>query len=147
MRKPPQMNSDKYHPEPARGELAEDSDAELPLNSSEIAQESSAAKKERGEQVTPAIEFRNVDFSYDEKKVIDDLSFKVARGEIKIILSGSGGGKSTILKLILGLLKADAGQIFIDGEEISTYDESQLRRVREKIGMVFQEGADLDYMY
>src|SRR6266550_6797530 len=135
------MNNDHHHRGPARGGLAESSDAELPLNLSDIVQESSAAKQETGELVTPAIEFRNVDFSYDEKKIIDDLSFKVARGEIKIILSGSGGGKSTILKLILGLLKPDAGQIFIDGEEISTYDESQLRRVREKIGMVFQEGA------
>src|SRR6266566_6869460 len=92
----------------------------------------------------PAIEFRHVDFSYDDNKVLDDLSFQVARGEIKIILSGSGGGKSTILKLILGLLKPDAGQVFIDGEEISTYDETQLQRVREKIGMVFQEGALFD---
>jgi phospholipid/cholesterol/gamma-HCH transport system ATP-binding protein len=137
------MNSDQYQ-ELARGGLADDSDAELPLNVSDIAQESSAAKQVRGELVTPAIEFRNVDFSYDEKKVIDDLSFKVARGEIKIILSGSGGGKSTLLKLILGLLKPDTGQIFIDGEEISTYDESQLQAVREKIGMVFQEGALFD---
>src|SRR5438046_9681931 len=98
----------------------------------------------RTKPMTSAIEFRNVYFSYDETKVLHDLTFKVARGEIKIILSGSGGGKSTILKLILGLLKPDAGQIFIDDEEISTYDESQLRRVREKIGMVFQEGALFD---
>jgi len=94
--------------------------------------------------MTPAIEFRNVYFSYDETKVLHDLTFKVAKGEIKIILSGSGGGKSTILKLILGLLKPDAGQIFIDGEEISAYDETQLQRVRDKIGMVFQEGALFD---
>jgi len=57
----------------------------------------------------PAIEFRNVDFSYEDKKVLDDLSFQLAKGEIKIVLSGSGGGKSTILKLVLGLLKPDAG--------------------------------------
>jgi phospholipid/cholesterol/gamma-HCH transport system ATP-binding protein len=141
------MNNGQHHRGPARGELAESSDAELPLNLSDIVQESSAVKQETGELVTPAIEFRNVNFSYDEndeKKVIDNLSFKVARGEIKIILSGSGGGKSTILKLILGLLKPDGGQVFIDGEEISTYDETQLRRVREKIGMVFQEGALFD---
>ena len=94
--------------------------------------------------MTPAIEFRNIYFSYDETKVLHDLTFKVAKGEIKIILSGSGGGKSTILKLILGLLKPDAGQIFIDGEEISAYDETQLQRVRDKIGMVFQEGALFD---
>lgn len=92
----------------------------------------------------PAIEFRHVDFSYDDNKVLDDLSFQVAKGEIKIILSGSGGGKSTILKLILGLLKPDAGQILIDSEEITEYDETDLQHARDKIGMVFQEGALFD---
>jgi phospholipid/cholesterol/gamma-HCH transport system ATP-binding protein len=92
----------------------------------------------------PAIEFRNVNFSYEDEKVLDDLSFKVAKGEIKIILSGSGGGKSTILKLVLGLLKPDAGQIFVDGEEITEFDETELERVRDNIGMVFQEGALFD---
>src|SRR6266404_4027613 len=92
----------------------------------------------------PAIEFRHVDFSYDDNAVLDDLSFQVAKGEIKIILSGSGEGKSTILKLILGLLKPDAGQIFIDGEEITGRDEGEMQEVRDKIGMVFQEGALFD---
>jgi phospholipid/cholesterol/gamma-HCH transport system ATP-binding protein len=92
----------------------------------------------------PAIEFRHVNFSYEDKRVLNDLSFQLAKGEIKIILSGSGGGKSTILKLVLGLLKPDAGQIFIDGEEISEFDETELQRIRDKIGMVFQEGALFD---
>jgi phospholipid/cholesterol/gamma-HCH transport system ATP-binding protein len=82
--------------------------------------------------------------SFEDQKVLDDISFIVKKAEIKIILCGSGGGKSTILKLILGLLKPDAGQIFVDGEEITNYDETQLQRVREKIGMVFQEGALFD---
>ena len=137
------MNSDQYKG-PARGERAADSVGVLPLNVSDPAQESSAAIQEGRELLTPAIEFRDVYFSYDENKVLDDLSFKLAKGEIKVILSGSGGGKSTILKLFLGLLKPDAGQIFIDGEEISKYDETELQRVREKIGMVFQEGALFD---
>jgi phospholipid/cholesterol/gamma-HCH transport system ATP-binding protein len=92
----------------------------------------------------PAIEFRNVDFSYEDKKVLDNLSFTLGKGEIKIILSGSGGGKSTILKLILGLLKPDAGQILVDGEDITQLDETELQRTRDKIGMVFQEGALFD---
>ena len=92
----------------------------------------------------PAIEFRHVYFSYDDNKILEDLSFQVAEGEIKIILSGSGGGKSTILKLILGLLKPDAGQIFIDGEEVTGRDEAEMQEVRDKIGMVFQEGALFD---
>ncbi|PYS24905.1 MAG: organic solvent resistance ABC transporter ATP-binding protein [Acidobacteria bacterium] len=92
----------------------------------------------------PAVEFRNVSFSYDDKTVLNDLSFKLEQGEIKIILSGSGGGKSTILKLILGLLKPDKGQIFIDGEDIAPLDEDELQRARDKMGMVFQEGALFD---
>jgi len=116
---------------------------EMAMNS-DPAQKSPAAKQHGRGLMAPAVEFLNVDFSYDQKKVLDNLSFKVAKGEIKIILSGSGGGKSTILKLILGLLKPDAGEIFIDGEEISKYDETKLQRVRGKIGMVFQEGALFD---
>src|SRR5438477_6005473 len=100
-------------------------------------------KDEHGLAV-PAIEFRQVDFSYEDDKVLDDLCFQVARGEIEIILSGSGGGKSTILKLILGLLKPDAGQIFIDGEEITGRDEAEMQELRDKIGIVFQEGALFD---
>ncbi len=93
---------------------------------------------------TPAVEFRNVHFFFDDEKVLDGISFTVMRGEIKIILSGSGGGKSTILKLILGLLKPDEGQVLIDDEDITNYDESQLMPVRDKIGMVFQEGGLFD---
>jgi phospholipid/cholesterol/gamma-HCH transport system ATP-binding protein len=93
------------------------------------------------EQTIPAVEFRDVSFSFENEKVLDRLSFTVMRGEIKIILSGSGGGKSTILKLILGLLKPEQGNVLIDGEDITAYDESQLKPVRDKIGMVFQEGG------
>jgi phospholipid/cholesterol/gamma-HCH transport system ATP-binding protein len=96
------------------------------------------------ELAIPAVEFRDVSFSFDDEKVLDRLSFKVMKGEIKIILSGSGGGKSTILKLILGLLKPDEGQVLIDDEDITNYDESQLKHVRDKIGMVFQEGGLFD---
>src|SRR5256714_9528830 len=106
--------------------------------------EANSADDEAQARATPAIEFRHVSFSFADKKVLDDISFKVVKGEIKIILSGSGGGKSTMLKLILGLLKPDAGQIFVDGEEITNLDETEMQRARDKIGMVFQEGALFD---
>ena len=96
------------------------------------------------ERITPAIEFKDVHLAFDERVILDGISFTVRRGETKIVLGGSGGGKSTIIKLILGLLKPDAGQIFVDGEEVSLYDEAQLMPVRQKIGMVFQEGALFD---
>jgi phospholipid/cholesterol/gamma-HCH transport system ATP-binding protein len=107
------------------------------------AAESSVEEKD-GERTIPAIEFRHVYFSFDDKKVLDDISFTVMKGEIKIILSGSGGGKSTILKLILGLLKPDEGQILIDGEDITDFEEAEMERVRKKMGMVFQEGGLFD---
>ena len=96
------------------------------------------------ERITPAIEFKDVHLAFDDRVILDGISFIVKRGETKIVLGGSGGGKSTIIKLILGLLKPDAGQIFIDGEEVSAYDEAKLMPVRQKIGMVFQEGALFD---
>jgi phospholipid/cholesterol/gamma-HCH transport system ATP-binding protein len=92
----------------------------------------------------PAIEFRNVLLAFDDRVVLDHLSFKVMKGETKLILGGSGGGKSTIIKLVLGLLKPDAGRVFVDGEDITEYNEEQMMKVRKKIGMVFQEGALFD---
>lgn len=95
-------------------------------------------------RILPAIEFRDVHLSFDDKKILDGLSMTVKRGETKIILGRSGGGKSTIIRLILGLLKPDSGQILIDGEEITHYTEPEMMNVRQKMGMVFQEGALFD---
>jgi len=98
---------------------------------------------ERG-RTSPAVEFRDVHLSFEDKKVLDGVGFTVRKGEIKIILSGSGGGKSTVLKLILGLLKPEEGQVLIDGEDVTNYGETELEPVRKKIGMVFQEGGLFD---
>lgn len=94
--------------------------------------------------VVPAIEFRDVHLAFGDRVILENVSFTVARGESKIVMGGSGTGKSTILRLALGLIKPDAGQILIDGEEITDHSEEQLMRVRQKIGMVFQEGALFD---
>jgi phospholipid/cholesterol/gamma-HCH transport system ATP-binding protein len=75
---------------------------------------------------------------------LDGISFTVRRGETKVILGRSGGGKSTTIRLILGLLKPDSGQILIDGEDITHYSENEMMEVRKKVGMVFQEGALFD---
>lgn len=96
------------------------------------------------DRAIPAIEFRNVVLAFDERVILDNLSFKVMKGETKIILGGSGGGKSTIIKLVLGLLKPDSGQVLVDGEDITEHSEEQMMSVRKKIGMVFQEGALFD---
>ena len=96
------------------------------------------------DRILPAIEFRDVHLSFEDKKILNGVSFTVRRGETKLILGRSGGGKSTTIRLILGLLKPDSGQIFVDGEEITNYTEEQMMKVRQKMGMVFQEGALFD---
>lgn len=111
---------------------------------SENAAESTFHEVDDRQRIIPAIEFRDVVLSFDERVVLDHLSFKVLKGETKIILGGSGGGKSTIIKLVLGLLKPDSGRIFVDGEDITDYNEVQMMPVRKNIGMVFQEGALFD---
>ena len=108
------------------------------------AAESTFREIDDSDRAIPAIEFRNVTMIYDGRRVLNDLSFKVMKGETKIILGGSGCGKSTTIKLVLGLVKPDSGQILVDGEDVTNYSEAQMMRVRKKIGMIFQEGALFD---
>ncbi len=111
---------------------------------SDRAAESTFREVDDSERAIPAIEFRNVTMIFDGRKVLNDLSFKVMKGETKIILGGSGCGKSTTIKLVLGLLKPDSGQILVDGEDVTEYAETDMMKVRKKIGMIFQEGALFD---
>ncbi len=82
--------------------------------------------------------------SYDERVILEDVSFVVNPGETKIVMGGSGTGKSTILKLVLGLIKPDSGRIFVDGEDVTGHSEKDMVEVRRKLGMVFQDGALFD---
>jgi len=91
----------------------------------------------------PIISFRDVHLSFD-RPILQGVSFDLAPGTTKVVLGGSGSGKTTILRLILGLLKPDAGSIHVDGAEVGHLGEEDLRPVRLKIGMVFQEGALFD---
>jgi phospholipid/cholesterol/gamma-HCH transport system ATP-binding protein len=108
------------------------------------AAESTFAEVDDRRREIPAIEFRDVRIAFDDREVLSGISFKVMKGETKIILGGSGCGKSTTIKLVLGLLKPDSGQVLVDGEDITNYGEPEMMRVRKKIGMVFQEGALFD---
>lgn len=92
-----------------------------------------------------AIVFEDVVMSFGgDKSILDGISFRLACGETKAIFGIAGTGKSTILKLALGLLKPDSGRIYVLGEEVTAMKEEQLFDLRRKIGMVFQESALFD---
>jgi phospholipid/cholesterol/gamma-HCH transport system ATP-binding protein len=94
--------------------------------------------------VREAIRFENVTLAFDDKVVLDDISFRLPHGETKAIFGVAGSGKSTILKLALGLMKPDSGQIYVLGEEVTQMSEEDLFALRARIGMVFQESALFD---
>jgi phospholipid/cholesterol/gamma-HCH transport system ATP-binding protein len=92
----------------------------------------------------PVIMFDHVQLAFDEKVVLKDVSFTVLKGHTKIILGASGSGKSTSLKIITGLLKADAGVVWVNGQRVDELTEAQMMPVREDLGLIFQEGALFD---
>jgi len=92
----------------------------------------------------PVVVFEKVNLAFDEKVILRDVTFSVQKGHTKIFLGASGAGKSTILKLLLGLLKPDSGTIWVLGQRVDEMSEDQLMQVRQHIGMVFQEGALFD---
>jgi phospholipid/cholesterol/gamma-HCH transport system ATP-binding protein len=93
---------------------------------------------------TDIVVFDNVYIAFDEKPVLEGISFRLTKGETKAIFGVAGSGKSTILKLALGLLKPDAGHIYVLGEDVTQMPEDALFDLRRKIGMVFQESALFD---
>jgi phospholipid/cholesterol/gamma-HCH transport system ATP-binding protein len=92
----------------------------------------------------PIVVFDQVNLAFDEKVILRGVSFTLQTGHTKIFLGASGAGKSTILRLTTGLLRPDAGRIFVNGEQIDGMSEDQLMNVRADLGMVFQEGALFD---
>jgi phospholipid/cholesterol/gamma-HCH transport system ATP-binding protein len=93
---------------------------------------------------SPVVSFENVSIAFDDKPLLDGISFHLARGETKALLGVAGSGKSTILKLTLGLIKPDSGSIYVLGEDVTAMKEEQLFDLRRKIGIVFQESALFD---
>jgi phospholipid/cholesterol/gamma-HCH transport system ATP-binding protein len=98
------------------------------------------------EHTGPVVVFDNVSIAFEDKQVLEDISFTVEPGETRIILGPAGCGKSVLLKLVNGLIHPDSGSIHVFGEEVSTMREIDLFKLRAHIGMVFQESALFDSM-
>ena len=98
----------------------------------------------KDQEQIPAIELRTVSLSFDEKRVLSDISFKLDAGGTLFLLGVTGAGKSVLLKLILGLLKPNKGEILIKGRNIVSLPEEEVLAFRQNIGIVFQEGALFD---
>ena len=92
------------------------------------------------------IEVRDLQKSFGSHKILDGVSFRIEKGESVVIIGRSGGGKSVLLKHLIGLLKPDAGQVLIEGENIVPMNERELLRVRHNFGMLFQSAALFDSM-
>jgi phospholipid/cholesterol/gamma-HCH transport system ATP-binding protein len=92
----------------------------------------------------PHVELSHVRMAFGDREVLRDLSCRFPRGRISVILGGSGSGKSTLLRTIGGLVRPQSGAVVVDGEDITTLSETELYRVRKKLGMMFQQGALLD---
>src|SRR5262249_13786639 len=91
-----------------------------------------------------SVAFDRVSFAFDDVVVLRDVSFVVPKGSMRLLLGPSGAGKSVMLKLILGLLKPDAGRIYVNGQQIDALTESHLLQARADMGMSFQENALFD---
>ncbi len=92
------------------------------------------------------IEVRDLRKNFGTQRILDGVSFQIEPGESVVIIGRSGGGKSVLLKQLIGLLKPDSGEVLIDGENIVPMNERQLLRVRQKFGMLFQGAALFDSM-
>jgi phospholipid/cholesterol/gamma-HCH transport system ATP-binding protein len=108
------------------------------------AAESSASSENPEPQAESFFEFRDVNKSFEDNYVLKNVSFTVKRGETCVIMGRSGVGKSVSLKHIMGFMKADSGRIFVDGEDVTDFNEQQFEEVRRKVTMVFQSGALFD---
>jgi len=91
-----------------------------------------------------AVNVRHVSLAFEDKAVLDDVSFELRAGETLILLGVTGSGKSVLLKLLLGLLKPDSGQVLIEGKDLGPLEESELFPFRRRMGIVIQEGALFD---
>jgi len=102
------------------------------------------AAKILSEPGAPVVVFDQVQLAFDDKVILRNISFTLISGHTKIILGASGSGKSTTLKIITGLLRADSGVVWVNGQRVDQLSEKEMMSVRGDLGMIFQEGALFD---
>ena len=107
-------------------------------------QPSLTAEQVLSEPGAPVVVFDRVQLAFDDRVILRDVSFTLVKGHTKIILGASGAGKSITLKIMLGLIRADAGVVWVNGQRVDQLSESELMKVRADLGMIFQEGALFD---
>ena len=92
----------------------------------------------------PIISFKKLNITFGENVVINNIDLDIRQGETLAVLGPSGSGKSTVLRAMIGLLQPTAGEIFVQGEQVSSLDEDGWNKLRQKMGMVFQYSALFD---
>jgi phospholipid/cholesterol/gamma-HCH transport system ATP-binding protein len=125
---PPNSDPAPFDPDPFEPDISEEM---RPVSPDQVSSE-------------PVIAFRNVSISFDERPILEDVSFSVNRGQTLCILGRSGVGKSVSLRMLMGFLKPDSGSIRVNGQEITELDEAGMQQVRMRVTMVFQNGALFD---
>jgi phospholipid/cholesterol/gamma-HCH transport system ATP-binding protein len=108
--------------------------------------EENVSEQTAGQVSEPIISFSHVSMSFGDRKILDDVSFTVHRGQTLCILGRSGVGKSVALRILMGFLKPQVGSIRVEGEEINAFTEEDMRAIRKRVTMVFQNGALFDSM-
>jgi phospholipid/cholesterol/gamma-HCH transport system ATP-binding protein len=112
---------------------------------SQVVADAAATRESIPEPIAPPfIDFDKVSIGFGDRKILDEVSFHVGRGQTLCILGRSGVGKSVSLRILLGFLKADSGSVRVDGQDMATLDDAGLQEVRKHVTMVFQNGALFD---
>ena len=91
--------------------------------------------------LSPLVELRDLTFGYGERVILQHLSFSVPRGKVTALMGVSGGGKTTVLRLMGGQIRASQGQLLFDGQDVTTMQQAELYAARRRMGMLFQFGA------
>ncbi|MFY7858125.1 MAG: ABC transporter ATP-binding protein, partial [Limnohabitans sp.] len=91
--------------------------------------------------LSPLVELRDLTFGYGERVILQHLSFNVPRGKVTALMGVSGGGKTTVLRLMGGQIRASQGQLLFDGQDVTTMQQDELYAARRRMGMLFQFGA------